>query len=360
LRPARWRGRRPPWWPEGQAYPPARRWGRRGPPPFVWRFGCLFVAAIAAAAIAASATVGWLAGRYGVLPVVTFLVVFILLLGLAAGRTLRRLTRPMDDLIEAASRIEQGDYSAKVPESGPRELRSVARAFNSMSARLKTSDEQRRSFLAEVVHELRTPLAVIRGQAEGISDGVYAADEEHLSSIVDATRSLEVLVEDLRALALSETGSLVLNREPVEAAALAQESISTFESQAKAASVTLSAHVDDGLPMLDVDPVRMASAIGNVLANAIRHTPAGGLVRLSVSSRGDRIEISVVDNGEGISPEMLPHVFDRFVKGPGSRGSGLGLAIAHDIVVAHGGSIDIDSAPENGTTVRMTLPSAPA
>jgi two-component system sensor histidine kinase BaeS len=200
---------------------------------------------------------------------------------------------------------------------------------------------------------------VIRGQAEGIADGVYAADEEHLSSIVDATRSLEVLVEDLRALALSETGSLVLNREPIEAAALAQDSVASFEAQAQAAGVTLSAHIDESLPLLDVDPVRMQSAIGNVLANAIRHTPAGGSVGLSVRLRGDRIEISVVDTGEGISPELLTRVFERFVKGPGSRGSGLGLAIAHDIVVAHGGSIDIDSAPGKGTTVRMSLPSSP-
>ena len=167
---------------------------------------------------------------------------------------MRRFTRPMDDLIDAAGRIERGDYSATIPESGPRELRSVARAFNSMSARLKSSDEQRRSFLADVVHELRTPLSVIRGQAEAIADGVYAGDAEHIAPIVDATRSLELLVEDLRALALTDTGSLELNREPVDPAELVDETVATFAAQADEAGVKLIAAAPSGLPSVDVDP----------------------------------------------------------------------------------------------------------
>src|SRR5437870_1211707 len=225
--------RRPPWWPEDRQWPPRSRWGRRGPPAFVWRLGCMLLIATFALAVGSSIAVGYLAGRFGPLPVATFVAVVFLLLVFGAGRGMRRITRPMDDLIDAAGRIERGDYSATIPESGPRELRSVARAFNSMSARLKSSDEQRRSFLADVVHELRTPLSVIRGQAEAIADGVYPGDPDHVMPILDATRALEVLVEDLRTLVLTEAGSLVLNREHVEPGALVQDVLASFETQSE-------------------------------------------------------------------------------------------------------------------------------
>jgi len=351
--------RRPPWWPEDRPWPPQRRWGRRGPPAFLWRLGCLLLTAIFVLSVGSSIAVGYLAGRFGALPVATFVAVVFLLLVFGAGRGMRRFTRPMDDLIDAAGRIERGDYSATIPESGPRELRSVARAFNSMSARLKSSDEQRRSFLADVVHELRTPLSVIRGQAEGIADGVYAADAEHIAPIVDATRSLELLVEDLRALALTDTGSLALNREPIDPAELVDETVASFAAQADEAGVKLTASAPAGLPVVDVDPTRMRSAMGNVIANALRHTPPGGSISVSAAMAGtDRVVISVADTGEGIAHELLPHVFERFVRGAESKGSGLGLAIAHDITVAHGGTIDVESTLGAGTTFRISLPVA--
>src|SRR5207247_6609030 len=298
-----------------------------------WRLGCLLLTAMFALAVGSSVAVGYLAGHFGVLPVATFVAVAFLLLVFGVGRGMGRFTRPMDDLIDAAGRIERGDYSATIPESGPRELRSVARAFNSMSARLKSSDEQRRSFLADVVHELRTPLSVIQGQAEGIADGVYAADAEHIAPIVDATRSLEVLVEDLRALALTDTGSLALNREPVDPAELVDETVATFVAQAGEARVKLIPSAPSGLPVVDVDPTRMRSAIGNVIANAIRHTPSGGSVSVwaVAAAEGDRVVITVTDTGEGIAPDLLPHVFVRFVRGAGATGSGIHLSISNAI-----------------------------
>jgi two-component system sensor histidine kinase BaeS len=169
--------------------------------------------------------------------VMTLLLLF--LFAVAAQRGVRRISRPMDNVIDAARRIERGDYSAHIPEHGPPELRSVARAFNAMSARLKTSDEQRRSFLADVAHELRTPLSVIRGQAEAISDGVYPGDSDHVTPILDATRQLEVLVEDLRTLVLTDAGSLVLNREHVEPGVLVQDVMTSFEAQGEAYGVGL-------------------------------------------------------------------------------------------------------------------------
>jgi two-component system sensor histidine kinase BaeS len=238
-------------------------------------------------------------------------------------------------------------------------MRSVARAFNAMSARLKLTDEQRRSFLADVAHELRTPLSVIRGQAEGIADGLYPADAEHIEPILDATRGLEVLVEDLRTLVLTDAGSLVLNREPVDPTVLVHDVLASFKAQSEAAEVNLAGDLDYGIPMVDVDPARMRSGIANVISNAIRHTPPGGSVRVGVQSAEDRVVIAVTDTGEGIPAKLLPKVFERFVKAPSSTGSGLGLAIVHDIVTAHGGTIEIESTQGVGTAVRITLQAAP-
>ena len=322
----------------------------------MWRLGCLLLLAVTLAAYAFVLVAGWLAGRIGALPTVVFAAAMLAFLFVAGSRGMRRLSLPMDRLIEAAGKVERGDYSAQVPEYGPPQLRSVARAFNSMSARLKAADEQRRGFLADVVHELRTPLAVIQAQAEAIADGVYPADEEHLAPILDATRSLEMLVEDLRALALTDTGSLVLNREPVDPAELVRDTVAAFEAQAEAAGVAIKTDVADDLTPADVDPVRIRSALSNVVANAMRYTPRGGSVTVSAARADGRIVLYVADTGQGIPPDLVPRVFDRFVRGPGSKGSGLGLAIAHDIVAAHGGQIEVANSSSAGTTVRMTLP----
>jgi len=347
---------RPAWWPENRPWPPPRRWrGRPGPLGLVWRLGCLTLIFL----FILSGVVG-IASRGAVhFPLPVFVGAFVLFLLLAAAvQGLRGVAVPVDEIIDAAGKIERGDYSARIQEGGPRQLRSVARAFNSMSARLRSTDERRRDFLADVVHELRTPLAVIRAQAEAIQDGVHPADEEHLAPIIDATRALEVLVEDLRALALTDTGSLTLHREPVDVVELVRDSVAQFDAQAEGAAVTLLVASPDALPPADIDPARIRGAMVNVIANALRHTPSGGKVTVSASEVGDKVAIEVADTGEGISAELLPHVFERFVRGPSSRGSGLGLAIAHDIVIAHGGEIDVKSTVGLGTTVRMALPIA--
>ena len=344
-------GRRPPWWPEGETFPP-RRWGRRGPPAFVRRIGCFFVA-ILATAVLAGTVIGGLVARLGGWPVAVLAVVFVALLVAAGTGAARRMTRPMDSLIDAAGRIEAGDYSVQVAESGPRDLRSVARAFNQMSARLKASDEQRRGFLAELAHEFRTPLTVIRGQAEAIADGVYLGDSAHVSPILDATETLDRLVEDLRTLVLTDAGNLVLHKEPTDLGALADDTVESFETQAEAAHVTLTTEVAEHLPPVQLDPARIRSVLGNLLSNAIRHTPAGGSVKVAVAGSWEGVVVTVTDTGEGIPPELLPHVFERFVKSANSPGSGLGLAIAHDIVAAHGGTLEIQSVVSSGTTITL-------
>jgi signal transduction histidine kinase len=354
-------GRRPPWWPEGEPFPPYR-WRRSGPPSFLRWVGCLFLGALVVAAVMGGFA-GAAFGRQGshpFFPFFLFPILFVVLIVVFAARGMRRVTGPMNDLIDAARRIESGDYSARVPESGSRDIRSVARAFNSMSERLKAIDEQRRNFMADVTHELRTPLSVIRGQAEAIADGVYPGDAAHLAPILDATETLDRLVEDLRTLVLTDAGNLVLKKEPTDLGTLVQETVDSFGSQAETAGVSLIANIGDDLPTVDVDPARIRSVIGNLLSNAIRHTPPGGSVRITVNTTSTEIHISVRDSGEGIPPDLLPHVFERFVKGANSTGSGLGLAIAHDIIAAHGGGLEIDSTPETGTAVHVRLPLHPA
>jgi two-component system, OmpR family, sensor histidine kinase BaeS len=373
--PPRWRGwdyeqwpftmRRPSWWPEGEPFPPRRRF-RRGPRPWLRFVGC-FVLAVFGVAFLTGGFLGAIFGRWpgpGSVPFHPFFflpwLVIIVLIVIATAGGVRRMTRPMDSLIDAARRIESGDYSAQVPEWGSPDIRSVARAFNSMSARLKTMDEQRRSFLADVTHELRTPLSVIRGQAEAISDGVYPADAPHLAPILDATATLDRLVEDLRTLVLTDAGSLVLHKEATDVGALVKDTVESFRMQAESRGIALGSDLARDTTTADVDPARIRQVIGNLLSNAIRHTPSGGSVTAAVGDSGDRVVITVSDTGEGIPPELLPHVFERFVKGPNSTGSGLGLAIAHDIVEAHGGTIQVSNQPEHGIAVRIELRSSAA
>jgi len=362
--PGRWRGwdpnqapfnwHRPSWWPEGEPFPPRRRYRPYGVAPFVRLIGCLFlgifVFALLSGLIAGAVFGGRPVGFHPFFALPILLIVFVVFAAIFGG--MRRISRPMNNLIEAARRIEAGDYSAQVPEWGSADIRSVAHAFNSMSARLKTSDEQRRSFLADVTHELRTPLSVIRGQAEAIADGLYPADAAHLAPILDATATLDRLVEDLRTVVLTDAGNLVLHKEPTDLGALVHDSVESFRAQAEVKGVGLSVDAAANLPPVDVDPARIRQVIGNLVSNSLRHTPAGGSVKVSVAAPAT---VTVADTGEGIPPELLPHVFERFAKGPTSTGSGLGLAIAHDIVRAHGGEITLRNAAAGGTIATVTL-----
>jgi signal transduction histidine kinase len=227
-----------------------------------------------------------------------------------------------------------------------------------MAERLAIDEAQRRDLLADVSHELRTPLAVIQGNVEAMLDGVHAADALHLAGVLEETRVLTRLVEDLRTISLAEAGTLALHREPTDVDALIAEATNSFRSQAAGAGVALELDAPDDLPLADVDPVRIREVVSNLVSNALRHTPAGGTVRLTarVDDGGRRLSVDVADTGTGIDPELLAHVFDRFAKGSGSRGSGLGLAIAKDLIEAHGGSISAESAPGAGTTIRFSLP----
>jgi signal transduction histidine kinase len=271
------------------------------------------------------------------------------------ARALRRATLPVGDMMEATGRVAEGDYSARMAEHGPREARALAHAFNSMVARLQADDEQRRNLLADVTHELRTPLTVIQGNLEGLLDGIYPRDDAHLEPILEETRVLSRLIDDLRTLALAESGALKLQKEPTDLGQLASETIASFQPQADEAGLELSTDAEPGLTV-ELDPERIRQVLENLIANALRYTPRGGTIRIKCLAEGAHALVSVSDTGAGIPPDDLPHVFDRFHKSRDSRGTGLGLAIAKNLVVAHGGEISVQSTVGKGTTIQLRLP----
>jgi two-component system, OmpR family, sensor histidine kinase BaeS len=339
-------------------------------------FGCLFglfflavvVTVVALTSVVLSALGVFGAGHPFFRPAaaVVFLIFAVVFFG-AVTRPLRRTVGVLDELVRAVRRVEAGDYTVRVaqpwPRRGPRALNELVRGFDTMAARLQADREQRRSLLADVSHELRTPLSVIRGEVEAMVDGVHPPDEEHLTAILEETTVLSRLIEDLRTLTLAEAGALPLHLEPTDLAVTIGEAAAGFRAAATAAGVSIEVDVAEGVPLLDLDPVRMREVVSNLVANALRYTSTGGTIRLEAAvsagppgAAGNDIEIRVRDTGAGIAPDVLPHVFDRFAKSPESRGSGLGLAIAKDLVEAHGGTITAESKLGAGSTFRILLP----
>jgi signal transduction histidine kinase len=268
---------------------------------------------------------------------------------------LRGVAGPLGNVMEAADRVATGDFSGRVPECGPRSVRSLARAFNTMTMRLQEQDRQRKQLMADIAHELRTPLTVMQGRLEGILDGVYPRNDEQLGSVIEETRVLARLVEDLRTIALSESGGLTLQKEPTDLGALLAEASNSFAAQATSQRVTLSVEVPQDLPIVDLDPVRVREVVSNLLSNALRHTPPGGTIAVAAAVAGESVRVWVTDTGSGIDAVNLARIFDRFYKGEGSKGSGLGLAIAKSLVQAHGGRIEAASEPGKGTRIEFTL-----
>jgi signal transduction histidine kinase len=226
-----------------------------------------------------------------------------------------------------------------------------------MTERLQNHDRLRRDLMADVAHELRTPLTVMQGKLEGLLDGVYPRDDRHLGELLEEAHVLSRLIEDLRTLALSESGALKLQTEPTDAGALARDVVHAFAGDAAARRVTLDVDAPADLEPAAIDPVRVREVLTNLLTNALRHTPPGGSVGVRVeATSSDAVSVSVRDTGSGMTPAEIERAFDRFHKGSDSRGSGLGLTIAKSLVAAHGGEIHAASEPGRGTTVTFTLP----
>jgi signal transduction histidine kinase len=274
-----------------------------------------------------------------------------------AFMAMRRFAMPIGGIMEAADRVAGGDYEVRVQEYGPPSIRTLARAFNTMTERLQENDRVRRDLMADIAHELRTPLTVIQGKLEGLLDGVYPRNEAGLQQLLEETRLISRLVEDLRTLAQSEGGTLQLEREPTDFAALVRDVVRAFTPDAAAHSIAIEARVAAALPSIDVDALRMHQVLGNLVSNAVRHTPAGGRVTVSLAATADGgVSVDVRDTGTGMTADDLAHAFDRFYKGSQSRGSGLGLTIAKNLVVAHGGDIRASRTTGGGTTITFNVP----
>jgi signal transduction histidine kinase len=287
------------------------------------------------------------------------------LLSLALGVLVSRLlTAPLARLTRAAQAIAGGDLSQRVSVRGKDEIGELGAAFNEMTASLAEAETLRKNLVADVSHELRTPLSIVQGSLQAILEGVYPLEMAQVASIYDETRLLTHLVDDLHDLALADAGQLRLEWLPVNVSELAQTAVGQFGPISEAAGVKLELATDGNVPQVTGDADRLAQVLRNLLSNALRHTPSGGEVTLRVRGSEGQAQIQVADTGSGISPEDLPHVFDRFYRGDKSRsrrggGVGLGLAIARQLIAAHGGEIGVTSSPGQGTTFTISLPAAP-
>ncbi|MGH8908226.1 MAG: sensor histidine kinase [Egibacteraceae bacterium] len=316
----------------------------------------LIFAASALAVVVISGALG-IGGRRGVLvPAAAAGLVLVLVAVAVIGRSVRRMAAPIGEVMEAAERVAAGDYRARVMRRGPWETRRLAGAFNTMVERLESNERRRRDLLADIAHELRTPLSVIRGNVEAMRDGVYPRDEAGLARVLEETAVMSRLLDDLQLLSTAEAGALKLYREPVAPSALVEDAVAGFRAAAQAEQVRLSSRVAPGLPSLDVDPVRIGEVLSNLLSNALRHTPPGGAVEIVAAPCDGGVALTVSDTGAGIPAAEAAHIFDRFVKSADSGGAGLGLAIAKTLVEAHAGRITVDSEPGRGTTMRVLLP----
>lgn len=282
---------------------------------------------------------------------------------LVAGVLLARLlARPISALTAGARDLAAGQLGRQVEARGSEETVELATAFNDLSSRLAEGEALRRRMAADIAHELRTPLAVLRGQLEAMRDGVLPADDTRLANATDQTLMLGRLVDDLRLLTLAEARQLPLEKQPVEPAALLREAVAGFEPFALDAGVTLTCDAPDDLPTVAVDRVRMRQALGNLLTNALRHTPEGGVIRVRGEAEGLAVRVTVENTGRTLTPEQAARAFDPFWRADPSRtddgGSGLGLAITRQLVALHDGHIWIDPLP-GGVAARFTLPIEP-
>jgi two-component system OmpR family sensor kinase/two-component system sensor histidine kinase BaeS len=361
------RSKRPPphWWPEDESWPP-------DPP--IWRknrhklFPRLAIGALLTLVIATVTCSGsvYLLTRLspridlhktGALPIFIGVGILVTAVVFQMGRTIRRVISPIDDLLEASDSVAEGDYSVRVPERGSPEMFALVSSFNAMVRQLELQANQRNELMADLTHELRTPITVIQGNIEGIIDGVYERDDAHLKALLEETRQLSSLIEDLRTLGLAESGALQLHREATDLALLTSETLAAYRPQIEAAGITLTLTTADGIPHINVDPLRFREVLTNLIANALRYTPSGETIEVQIElDATDRVRVVVGDTGSGIDPQDLPHIFERFYKSADSGGSGQGLAIAKKLVEAHGGEISAESAPDQGTQITILLP----
>ena len=282
----------------------------------------------------------------------------------------RRITRPLQALAAGARQIAGGELGHRVEINSRDEVGELAESFNAMARSLDENEQARRRLMADIAHELATPLTVIEGTVDGILDGVFQPDAEHLGSVKEQTALLTRLISDLRDISMAESGQLKLERAPTDMVELVGRKVSQAELAAREKGIRLEFEGAPGLPVVNVDAGRMEQVVANLITNAVRHTPGGGSITVSVRTvdadaarqvDGPSLLVSVADTGEGIAPEHLPYVFERFYRAETARsrvggGAGLGLAIARQMVQAHAGRVWVESQPGRGSTFYVALP----
>lgn len=324
-------------------------------------------------------TVGWLAlnsppGQFlGSTPEGTFLqrvnqaillsaIVAAILAFLLGSLLAYTMTRSIHELKEATEAIAQGNLGRQVNIHSKDELGDLAMSFNKMSADLEKATQSRRQMTADVAHDLRTPLSVLAGYTEALTDGKLPGNPEIYGVLHQETQYLRRLVDDLRVLSLADSGELSLNTQLIRPQTLLEQAATRHAVAAAQNGVALRVELAPDLPQVEVDPERMAQVFDNLIGNALRHTPSGGEIILAAGLAEGRVQLRVQDNGSGIASEDLPYIFERFYRGDKSRHqngeSGLGLAITRSIVEAHQGSIAVNSLPAQGTTFTIWLPAA--
>jgi signal transduction histidine kinase len=273
----------------------------------------------------------------------------------------RRILAPVKALTQAARQLGKGDFSQRVNSSDKGEVGELAQSFNSMANDLERAEQLRRNMVADVAHELRTPLSNLRGYLEAIRDGVKKPDADTIHSLGEEATLLSRLVDDLQELSLAEAGELKLNCQAGDITELIKQTVPVVRSQAAAKGVSVSVDLPGKLPAVDIDSHRISQVLYNLLENAVAHTNQGDSITVAARQQDNQVKISVVDTGEGIPAEDLANIFERFYRVDKSRtratgGSGLGLTIAKRLVEAHGGNIEVNSKPGKGSSFTFTLP----
>jgi signal transduction histidine kinase len=287
----------------------------------------------------------------------SILVVFMIVVAILL---MRRFVNPLADVIYAARSVASGKLDTRIPTEGPQDLRGLSESFNEMATSLERNDRERRDMLADIAHELRTPLSVIRGRLEGIVDGIYPETDVPVSNALEQTYLMERLVDDLRLLTLAESGQLHFEPKPVDIGNLTQQVVDLFQAEAHEKKISLSLNkLSDDL-VVQADAQRTEQVIANLVGNALRYVPENGSVWLEASSDGGLVKLSVNDNGKGVPENDLPFIFERFWRKDKSRsrvsgGTGLGLAIAKQLIEAQGGKISARNLPEGGLQVLIEL-----
>ena len=272
----------------------------------------------------------------------------------------RRLAHPIRTLTAAAQQLASGGRGTRVKVTGHDEVARLGHAFNAMASSIEENERQRKAMVSDIAHELRTPLANVRGYLEAAEDGVVPMDPELVTSLLEEAALLQRLIDDLQELALADAGMLRIHREETDAAELARQVTAAHRASASAAGSTLTVNAPSSA-LIDVDPARLRQALGNLVSNAVQYSGPGGQVQVVVERTGRDVLLQVTDDGPGIAPEHLAHLFDRFYRTDTSRtratgGSGLGLAITKHLVEAHDGTVAVASTLGAGSTFTIRLP----